>query len=177
MHYFLIMRKKNFVQAVMFICTVLILIIMVLWGENRSLRNNAPLFSRKSGFYEENFYLSIEAKKGAIIYYTLDGSIPTNESNIYTEPLLIEDATVHDNVYCMNTDTSTGFYSDLIREYMTADADPKYRAPDFAIDKCTVVRAMAVYEDGVVSDVATGSYYIGGGIVQADTMAANLFHW
>ena len=155
---------KKHVQTIMFIATILILIIIVIWGNSRSLRRNMPVFSHESGFYNENFYLSIDVETGsnsATIYYTLDGSTPTEESAVYTEPILIEDATQHENVYSMNTDTSTGFYSDLIEKYETIDQDPGYKAPDYLVDKCTIVRAMAVWEDGVVSEVATGSWFVG----------------
>ena len=49
-------------------------------------------FSAKEAFQKEAFRLSMSSGLfGGQIYYTLDGSDPTLESNIYTEPILIEE--------------------------------------------------------------------------------------
>lgn len=50
---------------------------------------NAPVFSAKSGFYEDAFDLSIFTEEGSSAYYTLDGSIPDVHSIPYTEPIRI----------------------------------------------------------------------------------------
>lgn len=55
----------------------------------------APVFTPAAGTYEEKVEVSITAAEGAEIYYTLDGSEPTEESTHYTMPLeLTESATV-----------------------------------------------------------------------------------
>lgn len=120
-----------------------------------------PVFSCKSGFYENEFYLEIAASDGASIYYTLDGSIPDESSAIYMQPLLITDATQNDNYYSMRTDTSAGFRSDLIAQYQTLDDDPNYVVPDFLVDKCTIIRAVAISPSGVASEVTSASYFVG----------------
>ncbi|WP_425446486.1 CotH kinase family protein [Dethiothermospora halolimnae] len=49
-----------------------------------------PEFSHNSGFYKNSFSLILKTKdSSAKIYYTLNGSIPTKNSNIYTKPILI----------------------------------------------------------------------------------------
>lgn len=58
----------------------------------------SPIFSHESGFYEEEFYLRIEAAEGETIYYTLDGSEPTEESFKYEPPLLIKNISSQPNV-------------------------------------------------------------------------------
>ena len=55
--------------------------------------------SQKHGFYDKPFELTITdnenlATEGAAIRYTLDGSAPTAESTLYTEPLTIKGTTV-----------------------------------------------------------------------------------
>ena len=120
-----------------------------------------PVFSYKSGFYEDEFYLEITASSEATIYYTLDGSLPDESSFIYRKPLLITDATQNDNYHSMRTDTSAGFRSDLIAQYQTLDDDPNYVAPDFLVDKCTVIRAVAISPSGAVSEVSSASYFVG----------------
>ncbi|MDE6606330.1 MAG: BspA family leucine-rich repeat surface protein, partial [Lachnospiraceae bacterium] len=56
----------------------------------------APAFTPAAGILEEGQLVTIEAGKGARIYYTLDGTEPTAETGIrYTKPLEItEDVTI-----------------------------------------------------------------------------------
>lgn len=58
----------------------------------------APEFSKACGFYDDAFQLEIEAKEGYTIRYTTDGSDPTIDSEIYAEPLNIEDISSSENV-------------------------------------------------------------------------------
>lgn len=106
----------------------------------------APKFSQKSGFYDEEFYLTLSAKEGETIYYTLDGSIPNEEAYVYEEPLLIQETTNISNQY-----VSQQRVVKLWKEY-TPDTKP--------VDKAVVVRAVAVNEEGRVSDIATETYFV-----------------
>ena len=74
-------------------------------------------FSKRSGFYEEAFYLSIYGGAGNTIYYTLDGSLPTPEDQLYQQPIYLSDATENPNIYSARTDTSTGFLTELVDTY------------------------------------------------------------
>lgn len=50
----------------------------------------APILSESPGFYSEPFLLEIKTDvENARIFFTLDGSIPTRESNEYAQPILI----------------------------------------------------------------------------------------
>lgn len=50
-----------------------------------------PMFSMPSGTYYETIEVEITcATEGATIYYTIDGSDPTAESEIYAEPIVVE---------------------------------------------------------------------------------------
>ena len=62
-------------------------------------------FSVASGFYDEPFWLEMEADGGEI-YYTLDSSEPNEHSIPYTGPIEIRDASPNENVYSTITDVS-----------------------------------------------------------------------
>lgn len=50
----------------------------------------APEFGYESGTYEEVLLLRMSANTSGTIYYTTDGSMPDEHSNIYTTPLILE---------------------------------------------------------------------------------------
>ncbi|SDB81135.1 Leucine rich repeat-containing protein [Pelagirhabdus alkalitolerans] len=52
---------------------------------------STPRFSHQGGFYEQSFDLEIESDEGTEIYYTLDGSEPTEDSKLYDGVLSIEE--------------------------------------------------------------------------------------
>lgn len=164
--------KRNRLFAIT-ICSMLAFgLILVLTGmfngltirktEIEDLTEDVPLtFSAESGFYEEPILLEITAPEGTDVYYTLDSTDPDEGSILYTEPIYLEDATQHENVYSMRTDVSAGFYTDLIELYHPADGNPEYVAPDFLVDKCNIVRAIAIREDGQKSGIVTKTYFVG----------------
>ena len=124
---------------------------------------NTPMelvFTKEAGFYEEPFFLELLAPVGTSIYYTLDGSVPDENAALYTEPILIDDATGHENVHCMRTDVvwRSFTHSDIMDN---GSIDPVYKVPDYLIDKCTVIRAAYKDADGNFSAVKTASYFIG----------------
>ena len=83
------------------------------------------------------------------IYYTLDGSTPSMDSNIYEDSLQISDASVNENIYSVRDDVSIFF--------KTGD----YHVPTTQVDKCTVVRAAIFNEQGQMIDQVTASYFVG----------------
>ena len=62
--------------------------------------SDMPEFSLEEGTYTEVQQVSL-AGNGKI-YYTTDGSEPTTESTLYSEPILIEDGTVVVKAICVN---------------------------------------------------------------------------
>lgn len=144
--------------GILLIVSAVFLVIGAVWiDRTTSVR---PKFSVESGFYDEAFYLEMSSQSNSIIYYTLDGSIPDENSLVYEEPIFIDNATYNENVYSMRTDVSTGFYTDLVNS-IGQWPDPQYKSPDFLIDKCTIIRAVSITENGVQSEEANASYFVG----------------
>lgn len=140
------MSRKSALFCLLFLCGLLCLLLLFDQFDRTELT-----FSRESGFYEEPFLLELSAPVGMKIYYTLDGSVPDENAFLYTDPIVIEDATKHPNVYSMRTDMA----------YETTMDGVSYQLPDYAIDKCTIVRAVCQDMDGNYNDLKTESYFIG----------------
>lgn len=106
-----------------------------------------PVFSAESGFYEEEFLLQIRGKAGEQIYYTLDSSIPDENSIPYTGEILIKNVCDEPNVYrnIPNVETEWEIDSQPLRP----------------VDKALIVRAIVMDEDGNTSDVVTKTYFVG----------------
>lgn len=138
--------RRSALACLLFICGLLG---VLLWYSSYDYRELT--FSRESGFYAEPFELEMFAPLGARIYYTLDGSVPDENAFLYTDPLVIDDATSHPNVYAMRSDTATDFLRD----------GSGYKLPDYLIDKCTIIRAAYQNVDGNFSEVKTESYFVG----------------
>ena len=54
----------------------------------------APSFSIDGGYVKENTKIELKGESGSKIYYTLDGSFPSNNSTLYKEPITITKNTV-----------------------------------------------------------------------------------
>ena len=150
--------------------SVIVLSVLVAAIEFREVTKR-PSFSVESGFYEDAFYLELAAPEGCSIYYTLDSSDPDKNSILYTGPIYIDDASLNENVYSMTEGMTVQEWAVL---------------PDFLVDKCTVVRAVAISNSvwkNQVSEVVTKSYFVGSsaedfdgcGVVSLVTDPDNLF--
>ena len=103
-------------------------------------------FSTESGFYESDCDITLSCNAdGAKIYYTLDGSIPTEGSTLYEAPIHVTNRTSEPNVLSAQTGISPG------NSYV----------PPFSVDKGTVIRAIAYLPDGTATNVYNGTYFVG----------------
>ena len=112
---------------------------LYLWEE-------APAFSHPSGFYDTEFELQIQTNGNATVYYTLDGSTPTEASDIYTQPIRVYDRSDEPNQWrnCRQVVTDWEAY--------TPDETP--------VDKAFIVRAVAITPEGLASTVVTATYFV-----------------
>lgn len=105
-----------------------------------------PVFSKASGFYKDAFELELRAQAGEKIYYTLDGSTPDETSCLYEEPILIKERHGEANQY--------------VSQQRVVKKWKDYEPNTEPVDKATVVRAIAVNEQGKVSEIATETYFV-----------------
>lgn len=129
-------------------------------------------FSKEGGVYAEEFDLTIEAKEGYTIMYTLDGSNPLDSDTAveYTEPIHINDRAGEANVVtAVDPDLFCANFSKYNKQEGFVDC---YINPpsDDAVDKCTTVRAIGINKDIYVPDSddetgltkpAANTYFIG----------------
>ena len=63
---------------------------------------SVPIFSHKEGNYKEIIPLKITSPDGDNIYFTLNGTTPTIESELYKEPIFMEDGVYHFKAICID---------------------------------------------------------------------------
>ncbi len=106
-----------------------------------------PIFSQEGGFYDSGFNLNITVPDGTTVYYTTDGSVPDSSSQRYSSPIAISDITSQPNYLSARTDIRGGT--------VTAPTEP--------VDKAMVINAVAIDQNGNVSDTVSAAYFIGYG--------------
>ena len=103
-------------------------------------------FSHQSGFYDDTLMLEIECdSRKATIHYTLDGTVPDENSPVYEGPLTLTDSG-------QRADT-------LMRIGGTNSAEEYIPTKDFPTAR--VVRAVAIASNGKQSNVVSGTYFVG----------------
>ena len=118
------------------------------------------IFSRNSGFYEEEFELYIYAPTDEI-YYTLDGSDPDINSLKYEKPMIIKDATINSNIHSMRVDVTTRFSEEINEEYVDLSDEPDYMVSENPVDKCNVLKVVYYDKYGNRSKIAEQIYFVG----------------
>ena len=110
-------------------------------------------FSQESGFYTNVFSLILSSKEGSKIYYTVDGSDPTNSSTVkeYTGPIEIKDRSNEPNIY--------SDYAEDENSAISVSRGTGYQKPPFLVEKGMVVRAVTKNDQGY-NKVVDKSYFI-----------------
>lgn len=106
-----------------------------------------PQLSHSSGFYDSEFNLEIISEENTIVYYSIDGSLPDEESYVYKEPIRVYDRSEEPSI--MKSQKK------VVREWLEYNPEEEVRKKAF------VIRVVAVDSDGRKSDVVTATYFIG----------------
>ena len=126
--------------VLLFACVLVLLCTSALAGEMELS------FSASSGFYQEPFRLEIRcSSKKATVYYTLDGSVPDENSLVYEGALDLKDSSTRADVLMRITGTNSAEDYVPVQDFPTAH----------------VVRAVAITPKGEKSDVISGTYFVG----------------
>jgi len=132
--------KKIFPFLIGFVVLFVLMFLVLLFD-----RPAPPEFSALSGYYSEPFELSLSsAGQNETIHYTLDGSEPTINSPIYSEPLLIRDRSDEPNDISMVPTISYVYYE-----------------PHGTVNKINVIRARSINNlTKAESPIVTHSYVV-----------------
>ena len=139
------MKRRSFL--ILFSSVALLLLVPFLNWTKTQCATPVPVPSAAGGYYEESFLLEFEAPAQGTIYYTTDGSIPTQDSLVYDSGILIENRTEQPN---------------RINAVQNITPDWKAYTPNQdPVAKGTVIRAIYVNTLGLSSDVFTQTYFVG----------------
>ncbi len=118
-------------------------------------------FSNVSGVYAEGFELTLTAPAGTAVYYTTDGSDPREKGTAYDAPISVDQRSKDENVLSA---ISPVLFDAANSKWNNGSKDFIHRLPlpeEDAVDKCTVIKAAAQYQDGTWSAVTTHTYFVG----------------
>ena len=109
-------------------------------------RDSFIVVNHPSGFYNEAITLTMSAPSGYEIYYSLDNSDPDEHSTHYDAPIRIDDVSNRENKYSLKENISS--------------LDVYY--PSEKVDKCTLVKAIAINKDtNERSSISYFNYFVG----------------
>lgn len=119
--------------------------------------------SHVGGFYDSGFTLELSATDASEIYYTTDGSSPSESETaiLYTNGIEIKDRSADKNVLsAVEPDLFSANFSEYDRDakaYVCSLPVPQ----DSDVDKCSVIKIASKNSDGSFSDTITETYFVG----------------
>jgi len=147
------MRKQRIALYCVVVLIVALLFTIIFDNEKTELR-----FSVNPGFYDQPFWLEIYSPANMTVYYTLDGSTPTENSIKYEGPIYIDNVTKQANTLSDNSDIA----AEMSEEFMQLGiGESQFSVPDYLVDKCVVIRAIAYDKNGDYTEVKTANYFVG----------------
>ena len=112
--------------------------------------NNKLTFELEAGFYTSPFFQKITSLTDDIIYYSLDGSVPDENSNVYSDSLRIDYQYFAPNVFSNIPTTPDQSVISL----------KAWESPKEIIDKANIIR-YASYNNGLrTSEIYTHTYIV-----------------
>jgi hypothetical protein len=108
-------------------------IILLLISINFISSQEEVIFSKESGFYHTEFLLTLSTSESSQIFYTEDGTDPTNSITVkeYTEPIQIIDRSQEKNNYSN--------YEENLDSPLSISIFYGYKKPPFPIEKAMVI--------------------------------------
>ena len=112
------------------------------------------VFSHNSGFYPNEFELSLSVSDNSKIYFTIDSTNPTNSSTTkeYTQPIPIKDRTSEPNVYSAIEEDENSPVS--------ISRGNNFKKPVYLVDKPMVIRAVAKNSQGTFGKIIDKTYFV-----------------
>lgn len=152
-------KKKNIIILILSAVCILTALVVL---DRFVISKGGLKFSKESGFYEEEFKLSITGNSFTKIFYTLDGSFPYADQDLaieYKGEIVISDASNNENVYSLRKDVTPYLNEELMSKY--GKKENPYVIPEYLVDKCNVVRAAMYDMGGNLIEEKTEVYFVG----------------
>ncbi len=131
----------------------------VLFQYTPDMKPEEPEFSASSGFYSDEFELTLSCDNGHAIFYTLDGSDPADHGIPYTDPIRVYDRSGEPNTVVNVPNTIRNNLDDEVLDNDTGEYIPIEQPIEEPVDKAFIVRATAIDEYGNKSDIVTREYF------------------
>lgn len=128
-------------------CGLLLVSLVLLWGNLDVLEAPVPVPSHPGGYYDSPFTLTLSCPATGTLYYTTDGSTPTTDSPVYTGGIEITDRSQKPNLY--------NSIQNVVPDWQN------FTPRKTPVSKGTVVRALYVSPLGESSDILTQTYFVG----------------
>lgn len=131
------------------LCSAFVLICLVCFlSWDKQIPDAPPITaSAMGGYYKDAFLLELSAAGEGQIYYTTDGSRPTEKSARYSDGILIENRSSQPNKY--------NAIQNVVADWKTYTPDPT------PVSKGTVIRAVCINRWGRESEIFTQTYFVG----------------